>query len=314
MKLKIAFRIDISNKIGTGHYYRMNALADAFIIIGHQCDFFKTEDEPVDYSGYDIIIIDTYEVNDDYIKKINTPEKLIVCYDDNALYTYDCDVLINANIYAHELKFRFGAKKPKLLLGGKYALLRNEFQKAAPVKIQEKANNVFICFGGADTQNMTPKIINALKNIENIYLHVVLGSYTKNDEEVLNESGENVIIYKNPDKISKVMEKCDIAVTASGTMTYELASIGLPGIVITQADNQKLISEYLDEHNIAIVAGDYKAVNYDILADEVKLLLNDYKKRNDLSKKMFKQVNKHGAKNAAEKIITIFHKKEEYVR
>jgi len=301
--LKIAFRIDISNEIGTGHYLRMSALADAFSELGHQCFFFKSEDETIDYSPFDIVMIDTYQVSDEYIASLNSPDRLLVCYDDNALYTYSCDILLNANLHAHELNFRFGEKIPRLLLGGKYALLRGEFRNAAPVSVRKDANQVFICFGGSDLRNMTPKVINTLKEIGGIHLSVVLGPYTNNDEEVYALSNENITIFKAPQSISAIMSNCDIAITAAGSMIYELAAIGLPAITIIQADNQYLIADYMSRHDLMNCIGDWGNIDLIRLKNDVISLLSDFDKRKEKSKTLKETVNKNGAANAAKEII-----------
>ena len=301
--LNIALRIDISSEIGTGHFLRMNALADGFLSLGHQCVFLKGEDEPIDYSAYDIVVLDTYQINDDYIAELNSPARLLVCYDDNALYSYDCDVLINANLYANELRFRFAKKTPILLLGGEYALLRREFRESPPFLPQEKASRIFICFGGSDARNSTHDVVCALREIDGIQLDVVLGAYTKNDEEVLALSGENVSIIKTPSAISEIMGNCDIAVTAAGSMVYELASIGIPSIIITQADNQLLVAEYMAREGLMEYAGDWKSVDLGRLKNDAVSLLLDYGRRKVESARLIKTVNRNGAIDAAGKII-----------
>ncbi|MCL2819369.1 MAG: DUF354 domain-containing protein [Oscillospiraceae bacterium] len=308
--MKIAFRIDISKEIGTGHFYRMNALADVFIEMKHECVFFKSEDEPINFTEFNIIILDTYEVSDNYIASLNSNNTLLVCYDDNALYKYNCDVLLNANFYAHELMFTFGNKIPKLLLGGKYALLRREFRDSIPLEIREKAKNIFICFGGSDARNITPDVIRSLKEIENVNISVVLGAYTSNDDEVYALSAVNITVYKTPEKIYDIMQNCDIAVAASGSMIYEFSAIGMPTILITQAENQLLSADYLVNNNIAVCSGNWDNIDYNRLKNDVKMLLCDYKKRCEFSQRMLERVDKNGAKNAAVEIMNIYNSRE----
>ncbi|MDR0919538.1 MAG: hypothetical protein LBM93_09905, partial [Oscillospiraceae bacterium] len=100
---KIAFVIAYGNQYGLGHYVRMNTLADVFVKYNCICEFIT--DINTDLRNYDIVIIDTYWVTDEFIANTN---KFTVCYDDNALYCYSCNVLINANFYAEELNLRFG--------------------------------------------------------------------------------------------------------------------------------------------------------------------------------------------------------------
>ena len=303
--MKVAFRIDISSEIGTGHLTRMSALADAFSELNYQCVFFKGEDEPIDYSPFDIIVLDTYKISNEYIASLNMQGRLLVCYDDNALYKYDCDVILNANLHAHELDFRFGEKKPLLLLGGKYSLLRREFRDSSPLEIRERANKVFVCFGGSDIRNMTPKIIRTLQEIDDIYISVVLGAYTKNDDEVFALSNDSITVTKTPASISEIMKSCDIAVTASGSMVYELAAIGMPCVAVVQADNQIIAADYLSKNDIIVNIGSWDYLNHSRFQQEVSSLLLDYSRRNDMSAKMLKLVDKNGAMNAARGILAL---------
>jgi len=303
--LNIAFRIDVSDSIGMGHYMRMSALADAFMELGCTYTFYKGEDEPINYSNFDIIILDTYQINDKYIESLNVPGRLVVCYDDNSLYTYCCDIVLNANFHAEKLNFRFGEKTPKLLLGPYYALLRREFREARPITIKENAANIFICFGGSDSRNFTPYTLRSLLNIKDVKLTVVLGAYTRCDADVFDLANDNVRILKNPDNLPVDMMNCDMAITAAGSMVYELAALGLPAVVITQAENQNLIADYLQQNKLMKWIGDYENVNTETIQEEAVALLKDTERRRMESARLVRTVNRNGAMNAAHAILEI---------
>ncbi|MCL2216614.1 MAG: hypothetical protein FWB91_06280 [Defluviitaleaceae bacterium] len=303
--MNVAFRIDISESVGMGHYVRMSALADAFAELGCRFTFFKSEDEPVDYLPFDIVIVDTYRVSDEYIAALNSPGRLLVCCDDNALYTYSCDVLLNANSYAEELHFRFGEKTPKLLLGTQYALLRREFRDVPTIKVRENANHVFICFGGSDPCNFTPQAIRALHDDKDVVITAALGAGTRCDNEVMELANNNVRVLKNPDYLPQVMGECDIAITAAGSMIYELAVMGMPTILVTQADNQSNAAGYLHRNKYMRWIGDWKSVSYDTIRAETKNLLKDAPRRKSESEQLLNKVNPNGALNAASTILAM---------
>ena len=300
---KIAFRVDISPAIGTGHFMRMNVLAEAFTELGCECTIYTGKDEPINYELYDIIVLDTYLLNDEYISSLRKPGRTLVCYDDNALYTYDCDILLNANFHAKELEFNLIGQKPKMLLGPEYALLRNEFRNAAPITINENAYHVLICFGGSDIRSFTPFVTKTLLGVPGLFLTTVLGNYTTCDNEVMSLASERTEILKAPNLFSEAMKRCDIAVTAAGSMVYELASMGLPSIVIPQADNQYMISDYLSRHGLMRATENWGTVQPQRLMDEVTTLLSDYPRRKAESAKLIKTVNPNGAVKAASEIL-----------
>jgi spore coat polysaccharide biosynthesis predicted glycosyltransferase SpsG len=307
--LKIAFRIDINPEIGTGHLSRMSVLAEAFTELSCECTFYKGEDEPVDYSGFDVIVVDTYQVDDAYITSLNAPSRIVVCYDDNALYTYDCDAVLNANLHAGELRFKFGAKTPRMLLGGKYALLRKEFRDMPTITIKKTATRVFVCFGGSDIRNMTPYAVKTLREIKDIRLTVVLGSLTSCDSDVFALAGDSVAVHKTPEMISRLMSECDIAVSSAGSMVYELAALGIPTITIVQADNQILIADYLSRNSLMRCVGDWENTNLDELRREVESLLINNERRELESYRLRRIVDRNGALNAARAILGFYRNK-----
>jgi spore coat polysaccharide biosynthesis predicted glycosyltransferase SpsG len=303
--LNVAFRVDISNTTGTGHFMRMSALAEVFKQEGYNCVFYTSDDEPIDYSGFDIIIIDTYQVSDAYIAALNAKNRLLVCYDDNALYTYSCDILLNANLHADELRFSYGEKKPKLLLGSQYALLRREFREAPSVKIKKDAANIFICFGGSDLRNFTPVAVQSLSAIPNINLTVVLGAHTQNDAAVFELANENIKVYKTPSSVSDLIHASDIGIMAAGSMVYESAALGLPTLLVNQADNQLKIAEYMHRHKLMKWVGSWSDTKPDILRSETESLLNDFERRKTESERLKTVVNKDGAKEVVKEILNM---------
>ena len=307
--MRIAFRIDISSEIGTGHYMRMSSLAEVLSEFGHSCDFFKENNEPVDYRGYDIVIVDTYRVDDEYIAMLNSEERIVICYDDNALYNYNCDVIINANLHAHELNFKFSKKTPLMLLGGKYALLRREFRESKPIGVREKANRVFVCFGGSDTRNITPHVVKALRRMESLHLIVVLGAYTKCDYEVVALANDYVKVYKAPESIAELMKQCDMAITAAGSMVYEMAALGVPTLLITQAENQIHIADYMTRKGLMKCVGNWQDASYGHLEHEVAALIKDVDRRKKESQELVAEIDKNGTLNTAQAILELVKKR-----
>ena len=300
---KVAFRIDVSAEVGMGHLMRMTALSDAFAEFGCECVFFTAKDEPVDYAGFDIVVLDSYGLSDEYIASLRAGGRVLVCVDDNALYTYNCDMLLNHNFHAHELSFRFASTPPKLLLGAKYALLRSEFARAKPISIKEKAANIFLCFGGSDVRNFTPLAIKALECISGVSLTVVLGEHTKSDNEVMALASDNVHILKNPAFVSEIMKTCDIAITAAGSMVYELAALGIPSIVISQADNQLKAAEFLGSSKLMKWLGHWDSVSLEELALEAKKLINEKERRKAEHETLLQVVDRKGARNVAVAVL-----------
>ena len=301
----------MGKEIGMGHYTRMSAVGDVFRLMGYQVNIMTSEDEPIAYDTYDIVVLDSYQLSDEYIAGINKQSTLVVCYDDNALYDYDCHMVFNGNLHAENLKFRINEKLTTLYLGGQYTPLREMFWNMKPIKIRDKAKNIFVCFGGSDSNDYTPYVINAIKEILDVNIHVVLGSHTKCDESVYKivekQTSNQISVFKNPSEIVTIMQACDIAITGAGSMVYELATQGIPSVLIPQADNQEEIASYLNENKLMTVLEMWNRVQADDIKNSVMTLISDRYKRVEQSKRLQQTVNKTGAKKIVQEVLTTYH-------
>lgn len=305
--VSIAARVDSGKHIGIGHLTRMRALTDAFFsLYDVRADIFEAKDEPIDYRPYNIVILDSYLLSNDYIASIHSESQTLVCYDDNALYVYDCDIILNANLHASSLSFRTKVPAPVKFLGGDYALLRPDFWDAEPAFIRQLPTRVFVCFGGTDLNSQTPLVVNALLDIPDIQLSVVLGACAPDYPKLEMVVSDRLSIFRDPQSMAAIMQECDIAVISAGSITYEIASLGIPALTITQADNQRLVAEYLDNNALMKSLGCYDVLAPSLLKKETQDLLMDYKRRKHESLKLIKSVNKQGALKAAAAIWRIW--------
>lgn len=330
--MNIAFRLDANNRIGMGHAQRCMTLAAEFLQMGHPCVFFCKENQSLfsllaDHGfqtclvpesglpeeqewllgrlgGFSILILDSYQLSDAYIRAMRHAGRVVCCIDDNALYRYDCDIVLNGNLHASELRYRFGSEKPHMLLGGRYCLLRKEFQDAEPVTIRLAADTVFVCMGGSDPQNLTPFIVRELQKIPDIRIVAALGALTQCDRQVREVAGPQVTVVKSPPLLSRWMGSCDIGVTAAGSMVYELAVLGLPSLISIQAENQRLIADYMNRHRLMEPIGDSHDLLLPGLREACAGLLSDYPRRKAMHRLLRGAVAANGARRSAGSIIS----------
>ena len=188
----------------------------------------------------DIAIIDSYLADISFYNTLSDLVRLAVYIDDNKRLDYPKGVVVNGSIHAEELNY---SKKDgiKYLLGHKYIPLRKEFWKVPEKKIKGKIESIMITFGGDDVRNMTPKILEFLReNYPELKKNVIVGKAFQNIGEIKKNADKNtnVIYYPDVNKIKKVMLESDIAISAGGQTLYELARVGVPTIGICVAENQ----------------------------------------------------------------------------
>lgn len=322
--MKVVFRCDASNNIGTGHVRRCLTLADELknsvseiifmsddTLKGNLCSFIelqgyqyiKTEIKDIP-KGTDLLVVDHYDIDYLWEQQARKYTQKIMVIDDLANRKHDCDLLLDQNLYA-DMEKRYEKLVPrncKLMLGPEYALLREEFQiwrnKTAPRK---KLEHLFINFGGSDPHSVTLKTLEAIKDY-NLSADIVIG---REDNQVINmcKDNKNWNLHINANNMAELMSKADLGICAGGSTIWERCALGLPSIVIAIADNQKEISQSVHNANACIYLGYFSDENiFDALKEKLEYCLANQNTLEQYSIAGQKLVNANGVSRVAEKI------------
>lgn len=318
--MRIAIRADGGNTIGMGHIMRTLVLAkelsktnETFYICRTDnplTDKYKGGIEKIKASGFeakfiredhvledlkdissDLLITDSYDVNEEYFNETKNIFHKTAYIDDMNLYYFNVDYLINQNVHAVDLKYRVN-ENTKLLLGAQYIMLRDEFRNIPAKIITEKPHNIMITVGGADPFNITEKVINYVRDL-NYKFHVVIGPSFRNIDYLKKYENDKIKLYFNAN-ICELMQKCDIAISASGSTLYEFAASGVPALTIIIAENQKKIAKKMEGLGLTINLGWYNELNKDSLVKAVNNLCYDVNRRKEMSKKAIQTINCKG--------------------
>ncbi len=261
--LKVTILTEGGRDIGFGHITRCFALYDAFLEIGLKPEFIIHGDESItglfndkrykllkwfdnpnllinNIFDADIAIIDSYLADSDIYIKIADAVKIAVFMDDNNRIKYPNGVVINGAIYAHELDYPC-SEGVHYLLGPSFQPLRREFWNVPEKIINDEVSSVMITFGGEDIRNLTPGLLQLLKDhFPTLKKNVIIGKGYRNVKEIESIKDESIQLYYGigAGDMKDVMLKSDIAISAGGQTLYELARIGVPTIAVAVAENQ----------------------------------------------------------------------------
>lgn len=239
------------------------------------------------------VVVDHYSLDEKWEKEVRPYTEKIMVIDDLANRKHDCDVLLDQNFY-FDMNRRYEKLVPrhaKLLLGPKYALLRDEFKKARN-KIKPfngTIERIFIFFGGSDPTNETEKVLRAIRPLIEKYhfiVDVVVGNSNPNKEVVQHlckEMGLN--FYCQINNMAELMAKADLAIGAGGSTNWERAYLLLPSIVITIAKNQEEIAETLHQSGMIYYLGPSQKVSEQMIKEAVEKLNNNQYLINQITKK-----------------------------
>lgn len=289
-KKQILFRADGNSKIGLGHLYRVFALieilkenydytlltrADSELVVipkSYKLDVIPPEIDIIEEPNWlskkyetttNIIIADGYAYDSSYQKDIKKAGYKLIYIDDLTTTEMSADVVINHSLIVKPEDFH-AKLDTTFALGSNYAMLRPKFIEIAKTNKQPCAvKEVFVSFGGADFYDLTTVAVEALIQIKSIKkIHVLIGAANKH-QNIYKIENKNINIYKNlPEaELIDVMEKCQLAIIPSSTISYEVCSVKMLVICGYFIDNQKLIYNGLKERKAIFPAGDFSTYN-----------------------------------------------------
>ena len=337
--MKVMFRADGGKEIGMGHIMRSLLLADnlrdkcnakvTFItksfpeslrkIFGNGHD---VKELPVDIASgeeisfivdlikkesFGVVVTDSYNIDELYLETLKSTGIFLITIDDLAsLSEYPSDIIINGNIYAPDLTYNC-RENTKLLLGTDYTLLRLEFREKHKKRkaIKDFAKSILITLGGSDPENQTVRVINAINQLNLTFdITVVVGvAYSHQGElkQVVNKSKDNITVFSDVSNISNLMFNADISISGGGITCYELACVGVPSIILTLAENQRLSASYFHQKGIGISLGQFDRISDSVITGALQKLTVDCPKRALMSQNGKKLINGKGV----DRIITV---------
>lgn len=326
----VVIRADVGPDVGAGHAMRCLALAQALIERERRAVFVLPPTLPwvcerLDEEGFeridtrflpgsvddaaftiriadeqsaDWIVLDGYCFGHDYQKKIVESGHSLAAIDDNAeAGAYAADLIINQNLHATEDLYDQRSSSSKLLLGPRFALLRKEFQSGLPRPrhVRVDAKHILVALGGGETSQGTRIALDALGALDDSDIEaIVLGT-----REVHPRSSARIRAAGIVSNMVELLSWADIALAASGSVSWELAYAGLPSISMTLADNQRAVGKSLTDAGISVGLGELDTLSPEIVARALSSLLADHQLRRKMSERGQELVDGHGAGRVA---------------
>lgn len=256
----------------------------------------------------DLLITDSYDVNEEYFDSLKKYFYKTIYIDDVNICRMNVDAVINPNVTAQMYKYNTEPNEDaKLLLGTQYTILRNEFVKFGEKVVNKNVKNVMLTVGGMDDKYLTLRIIKLLSDFK-LNLHVIIGNafddLLKSKIKAIKPNNLKIISYENA-TISKVMEKCDLAISSCGSTLYELIAMKVPTIGLIVADNQKEVAKVLGDYRIIINTEKLIYTNEDEFLVKFTEVLENYKLRKELIEHGKNFIDLNGAKKICKEVINL---------
>lgn len=241
----------------------------------------------------DWLIIDHYALDKQWETLIRPFVGKIMVIDDLADRPHNCDLLLDQNLY-EDIETRYEGLVPnhcQLLLGPRYALLRQEFIDARK-NLRERdgsIKNILIFFGGVDPTNETLKALEAIQllNRPDIAIDVVVGESNPHKDKIEDvcSAMPNAHYHCQVDSMAQLMANADLAIGGGGTTTWERCLLALPAIVLVIAENQMETTKAVAKAGAICNLGWSRLVSIEKLMAAIKKVLENKYQIREMGKK-----------------------------
>jgi UDP-2,4-diacetamido-2,4,6-trideoxy-beta-L-altropyranose hydrolase len=344
----LLIRADASVAMGTGHIMRMIALAQAWREDGGETVFLCAEITPalekrVRTEGFGletsavvpggiedlevtcsvisrlgskespvVVALDGYQFGSDFQRVVKaTGCRLLFVDDYGHADFYHADLVLNQSASADSSLYERRDPGTQLLLGPRYALLREEFlcrPSSAETDSAPAAGappRLLVTLGGSDPDNVTGTVVSALARIPDVAATVVVGGSNPNLESLramVAAAGPSFRLEIDARDMPALMAGADIAISAGGSTLWELAFMGIPALVVTTAANQEASVAALACAGAIAPLGRVSDATPERLAEGVATLISDRLRRHGIALASRSLVDGRGVERVTERI------------
>ncbi len=254
---------ECGSDIGFGHLTRCLSLADAFRKAGMDAEVWAAADEqmaqslpeavrPVHWYGLpdDLkaeaaraygVLLDSFRIDTEEIERISAINRRTAVIDDFPRRQYFSGVIIDWTIGVEHFAFPARRAGVSYLLGSRYCALRPEFNCVAEREFSDPPRSLLVTFGGADFRDLTRQVVARLQGeFPDLEKLVVVGPAVRDASfRALEDTGTSFYVDVDARQMQALMARADIAVCGGGQTLYEVASQGLPPVIVSIVDNQE---------------------------------------------------------------------------
>lgn len=252
------------------------------------------------------LVVDHYALDIRWERAMRDKARHIMVIDDIADRRHDCEVLLDQNFYL-DMQTRYLGKVPEhcqLLLGPRYALLRDEFRKLRENTTPRTGSvkRILVFFGGVDADNYTGIAIRALAGLgtKGIHVDVIIGASHPHQAQIKRECAiQGYTCHVQTSQMANLMAAADLAIGAGGSASWERCCLGLPALLVVLAENQIDIIETLGAIGACAYIRSSEKITEEIMRIEIEKLLIRNDKLELISQRAFDLVDGKGVKRVS---------------
>lgn len=225
----------------------------------------------------DLVVTDHYAIDSLWQGLVKTSLKCKILAIDDLNRTHNCELIVDQNLWP-DMATRYQHSSGCKLLGPSYALLKPSFSELRGQVISSK-NQVLAFFGGSDLTKECLKLLKAALNEPPLPFHlkVVAGRSNKAYQELVSMSvSTDISVEKFIDNFDLELKQSNYVIGASGVSNWERFCLGIPSSIVSVADNQRTLSQYLSDIGSVHYLGDSDDTDISSYTHELRYLASGW--------------------------------------
>jgi len=189
-----------------------------------------------------------------------------------------------------------------LLLGPKFALLRDEFSaiRRSPSIISDRIRSVVVTLGGSAPDDLTRQVAGIVRELvpRQAEVHVVLSPESVMQEVTFSAATANsatLRFHYGVHRMAALLGRADIAVTGGGVTALEALCLGRPLLVVPWVKNQRVATEHLIADGYCHAGGDGAAFDAGAFGRALLRLVESPQERSRMSDRGRRLLDGRGA-------------------
>ncbi|MSQ82852.1 MAG: UDP-2,4-diacetamido-2,4,6-trideoxy-beta-L-altropyranose hydrolase [Myxococcales bacterium] len=192
--------------------------------------------------GAKVVVVDGYAFDHNYLKTLAHSQWRLTYIDDYGDPACPADIVLMPNAGAEP---PIGHQAPLLLAGAPYTPVRSDFRDAArPLRMFDRQpRHLLLTFGGSDPAAMSARAVPLLVQLAQqlpLRVTLLLGA-AHPDAHRLAQLSDKIAVLHDVSDMPTLLADVDLACTAAGTTCWELATLGVPMLLVPVADNQATV-------------------------------------------------------------------------
>ncbi len=244
------------------------------------------------------LIVDHYGYKKEEIEALKPYVARLIAFDDlGAAKRFCLDAVINHNVYGS--RFAYG-HSVKVFSGARYCLIPTDIKKIR--RPAESQKSVVMTLGGGTARADLLRLAAIAEMIYsrgvNLKMFILSGVQKGRPLPELPH-----IRWISPEQFISAVSRAAVSFSASGVSAYEFAFLGIPLILVQNAENQKYLSKAMVESGAAIWGGDWSGLSNRRAADAIVDLLNNPARQIQMRNAGRRLIDGEGAKRLASELV-----------